>query len=374
MYNFENVHIAADYQAAKVLAAAGKSPSGTMPHPQSYIFASEQVDFARYANADGSFAASASIDQDARGKQVCEQHALAMGNPALVGVDKNSFKDDSTSPNADTYCEIPWTVAADLSNIDESPGGQAFESMKPSVWGKSDNHYCCLAAGLGCAVVSPPKSQGPAVSWSNDRVDLFYRTAADTLGYQWYDGTTWSGHVEALNPTNTDVASAPAAISWGKGQLEVFYRTQTGLLAYQQYDAQSWHLSVHLSGALAGAPRCRVLGAESYRCLYAVPGGTLGISGTTTARGRITLSRLARAGSPLRRSRCHRAVGRLDVFYQSTDAREQHAVTKQRSNCCVTATSECEETKKCARCIHAHSRRTPERVRRAQPPQRFHRA
>src|SRR4051812_15460709 len=89
-----------------------------------------------------------------------------------------------------------------------------------------------------------------AVSWGQERIDLFWRDQADVLWHRWLDGTAWSA-AEDLGGT---LSTGPAVTAWDVDRMEVFAIFPDGTLWNRYWDGASWHPWESLGGQLAIGP------------------------------------------------------------------------------------------------------------------------
>jgi hypothetical protein len=80
---------------------------------------------------------------------------------------------------------------------------------------------------LGGTITSSPG----AVSWDNDRIDVFAIGKDSTLHHKWFDGG-WSNW-ESLGGFLT---SGPTVSSWNRGRLDVFARGGDSALYHKWFD------------------------------------------------------------------------------------------------------------------------------------------
>ena len=85
-----------------------------------------------------------------------------------------------------------------------------------------------------------------AVSWGEDRIDLFWVGADRTLTHRSFHDGAWD-EPESLGGT---LASAPAATAWAADQLQVFAVFPDGALWNRYWDGASWHGWESLGGEL----------------------------------------------------------------------------------------------------------------------------
>src|SRR5579884_1839381 len=74
-----------------------------------------------------------------------------------------------------------------------------------------------------------------AVSWGNDRIDIFARGSDNALWQEWFDGTTW----HTWTRLGGDINSSPTVSTWGVGRLDVFSTGPAGDLQHYWYDSSS---------------------------------------------------------------------------------------------------------------------------------------
>jgi hypothetical protein len=195
----------------------------------------------------------------------------------------------------------------------EEPTGPRWSSWEP--------HAGLVDSGLDVA------------SWAPNRLDVFGRDSAGQLLHKSWDGTTWSGW-ESLGapatPAGTRLTSDPAAVSWGNNRIDVFARGADDALWTKVWDGTNWSNWIAL-----GAPTAPGGGA---------PAITSGPDATSWAVGRLDVAVLgpdnavyhrwyesgwsawerhegAMASGP---STISWGSGRLDLFAMGTDNTLQH--------------------------------------------------
>ncbi len=96
-----------------------------------------------------------------------------------------------------------------------------------------------------------PAGSSPTIaSWSQDRMDIFYRGTDGQLYHQWSEGYPWRGP-EALGGVLT---SAPTAVSWGPSRIDVFARGLDQQLWHKYWNLTSWSNWEPLGGVITAAP------------------------------------------------------------------------------------------------------------------------
>jgi hypothetical protein len=84
-----------------------------------------------------------------------------------------------------------------------------------------------------------------AVSWGNNRLDLFWRAGDKTVQHKWFDGNVacattngcWSAGAETMM---TNIESAPTVSSWGPSRLDIFAVGGDGKLKHVYYAGYGW--------------------------------------------------------------------------------------------------------------------------------------
>ena len=89
-----------------------------------------------------------------------------------------------------------------------------------------------------------------AVSWGDDRIDLFWVSPDDGLTHRSFRDGRWDAP-ESLGGT---LASAPAATAWAVDQLQVFAIFPDSALWNRYWDGSAWHAWESLGGELTGTP------------------------------------------------------------------------------------------------------------------------
>jgi hypothetical protein len=82
-----------------------------------------------------------------------------------------------------------------------------------------------------------------AVSWGEDRIDLFWIRDEAVWHSGWTSGT-WSDD-ERLGG---DPASAPAVVSWAPNEMQLFVVARDGHLWNIYWDGEAWHHWVDMGG------------------------------------------------------------------------------------------------------------------------------
>lgn len=156
IYTFNNLEIVAQHQEKRLRERGVSDPYS---YPQIYMIASEQG----WPLSEG---------REAQAKAICAAHDKAMNLPSLIAVAHNYFhsteaaedQPGGTSGQGAFFGLIPHSVPNSLEGMESYPTGRAFQStMNPSLWGKSNDHYCCTNYKLGCSgakVAAPPLSPG----------------------------------------------------------------------------------------------------------------------------------------------------------------------------------------------------------------------
>ncbi len=106
-----------------------------------------------------------------------------------------------------------------------------------------------LTADFG---LSPLKGRPAACSWSEGRLDVFYRGTDDHLKHVWYPwGENWSFEQDLTTAFHYGpLKSDPAACSWGEGRLDVFWRGMDDHLKHAWYPwGDDWSFEQDLSAS-----------------------------------------------------------------------------------------------------------------------------
>jgi microsomal dipeptidase-like Zn-dependent dipeptidase len=76
-----------------------------------------------------------------------------------------------------------------------------------------------------------------AVSWGENRIDLFYRGYLDhAVWHRWWDGSKWSDEESLRGVTKSSVS----AVSWGKDRIDLFYRGEKDEVKHKWWDRSKW--------------------------------------------------------------------------------------------------------------------------------------
>jgi hypothetical protein len=105
--------------------------------------------------------------------------------------------------------------------------------------------------------LSPMKGRPAACSWSEGRLDVFWRGTDDHLKHVWYPyGEDWSFEQDLTQQfALTPLASDPAACSWGEGRLDVFWRATGDHLKHVWYPfGEDWSWEQDLTAAFGYGP------------------------------------------------------------------------------------------------------------------------
>jgi len=129
------------YQKAQIDSRKAKGRSW-LSYPQSKLFASEQ-NVGHRVKAD---------NWKTKAKFICESYDVTMNMPELIAITHNHFQDNIHSKNKKPtqHAMLPSSVKEDLSDAYKYETFRAYLSTTPSVWGKTDKHFCCKQYGLGC--------------------------------------------------------------------------------------------------------------------------------------------------------------------------------------------------------------------------------
>jgi hypothetical protein len=98
-----------------------------------------------------------------------------------------------------------------------------------------------------------------AVSWGPNRIDIFWRSANNTLVHRSWNGDAWS----ADEDLGGNLTAAPAVTSWAENEMEVFAVFSDGELWNIYWDGEAWHEWKGLGGGqLVGQPAASSWGAD----------------------------------------------------------------------------------------------------------------
>lgn len=126
-----------------------------------------------------------------------------------------------------------------------------------------------------------------AVSWGENRIDLFWVAADRTLWHQAMTGAGWQAP-ESLGGT---LASGQAVTAWAADQMEVFAIFDDGELWDRYWDGISWHAWESLGGVPHRAADRLIVGTGPTGRLCAGPGR----AHMASVVGRLTLGRMGTA-------------------------------------------------------------------------------
>ncbi|KAI0148999.1 carbohydrate-binding protein [Pestalotiopsis sp. NC0098] len=113
-----------------------------------------------------------------------------------------------------------------------------------------------------------------AVSWSNDRVDLFAVTPDAYIAHKFWTGHDWQPN-DGLERLRARVQGCPSTVSWGEGRLDIFFVNETGKnVLHKYFGGGAWGPSwedaddiggeiVAISSASWGADRLDVVGKNT---------------------------------------------------------------------------------------------------------------
>jgi hypothetical protein len=98
-----------------------------------------------------------------------------------------------------------------------------------------------------------------AVSWGEDRLDLFWMGPERSLMHRWWTaGGGWSAD-ESLGG---DLGAPPAVTSWAENEMQVFGVFADGQLWSVYWDGAAWHEWHAMGGELVGQPAASSWGAD----------------------------------------------------------------------------------------------------------------
>jgi hypothetical protein len=121
-----------------------------------------------------------------------------------------------------------------------------------AIWHKSWNGSIWSGwASLGGSVTSSPD----AASWSSGRLDVFAMGTNGQLYHKYYaSGTGWSGWGSVGAPT-PGITSNPSAVSWGSGRLDLFVRGGDNAVWHKYYvSGTGWSGWASLGGSVTSSP------------------------------------------------------------------------------------------------------------------------
>jgi hypothetical protein len=137
-------------------------------------------------------------------------------------------------------------------------------------WGDAVDTACELKVFDGTLDGQLASGGGPAVaSWSEGRLDVFYRGTSNELRHKWWDGSAWRD--ESLGGV---ITSDPAAVSWGPGRIDVFARGADDALWQAWYDGRTHHWE-SLKRQLSSAPAASSWGSRRLDVFGRAPDGRL---------------------------------------------------------------------------------------------------
>ena len=80
-----------------------------------------------------------------------------------------------------------------------------------------------------------------AVSWEANRIDLFGRGFDGKIYHKAWDGSQWWPSLTGWNKLGNETATSdPVAVSWGDNRLDVFIRGQAGDVMIKSWDGSQW--------------------------------------------------------------------------------------------------------------------------------------
>lgn len=82
-----------------------------------------------------------------------------------------------------------------------------------------------------------------AVSWSENRLDIFSLTA-NNLTHKFWDGHQWNPSGKELETLGNGLATPPVAVTWGVDRLDVFGLDDHNVIKHQYWDGSSWRPDV----------------------------------------------------------------------------------------------------------------------------------
>jgi hypothetical protein len=131
-------------------------------------------------------------------------------------------------------------LASAPATVDQPSLGQAVfvVGTDDHVWWATDHMDWTSLGAPPVGIVGDPA----AVSWGDDRIDLFVRGGDNRLWQDWTDcgGCQWSGWLKPLGNNGT-LASSPTATSWGVGRIDVFVLGTNGLVYQVFWETTTWN-------------------------------------------------------------------------------------------------------------------------------------
>ena len=97
-----------------------------------------------------------------------------------------------------------------------------------------------------------------AVSWGNNRLDLFVVGTDAALYHKWWDGNAWGPSKTDYERQGGTIKASPTAVCWGPNRIDVFVIGTNYAAFHKWWDGKSWGPSLTDYETLGGISTSRV--------------------------------------------------------------------------------------------------------------------
>jgi hypothetical protein len=80
-----------------------------------------------------------------------------------------------------------------------------------------------------------------AVSWSENRLDLFVRGTDNAVYHKAWDGANWYPSLTDWEPLGGQIIGSVSAVSWSENRLDLFVRGTDNAVYHKTWDGANWY-------------------------------------------------------------------------------------------------------------------------------------
>jgi hypothetical protein len=184
------------------------------------------------------------------------------GADAMASVLAHEFEETTSDPNLNAWYDTrrqenadkcAWTFGTEYRTPNGARANMRLgdrDFLIQQNWVNADGGYCALSYGGASCLPELGDYQPYLVAQPNGIVDVFWRTASNTLGHKWYVGGTWYGPEDLGGSLTSD----PSPVMSSAGVLDVFWKGTDGNLWHKWY-VNGWNGPESLgAGPLGSGP------------------------------------------------------------------------------------------------------------------------
>jgi hypothetical protein len=79
-----------------------------------------------------------------------------------------------------------------------------------------------------------------AVSWAENRLDIFVRGVDGGVYHKYWNGNNWGPSLTDWEPLGGQITDSPVAVSWAENRLDIFVRGADGGVYHKYWDGNNW--------------------------------------------------------------------------------------------------------------------------------------